>query len=257
MSTIVIREELTLLRLAKGRYGTLLCCLLALSVLAPGLNGTRNNGFLLDLLNCCVLLSGIHAASPRRQSAIVCAILLIADLGSHWTAVFVADRASFAIHYGLTLAILAYTTRTILLAILRNNQVTVETLKAAVCVYLLVGLVWVYIYALVDLVFPGSFLFRLRTEGTHFGHLVICESFACLLYFSYCTLTTLGYGDILPLSGPAQTLSYLEAIVGQIYLTVLIARLVGMHITQASVEGFYRLSAEVVRSEAPGDRASQ
>ena len=58
-----------------------------------------------------------------------------------------------------------------------------------------------------------------------------------LLYFSYSTLTTLGYGDILPLSAPARTFSYLEAIVGQIYLTVLIARLVGMHITQSSAEG--------------------
>ena len=53
-----------------------------------------------------------------------------------------------------------------------------------------------------------------------------------LLYLSFCTLTTLGYGDIIPLRGVAQTACYLEAVVGQIFLTVLVARLVGMHISR-------------------------
>ena len=234
MTTTVIRAELTLLRVCQGAYGSLLCWLMGLILIAPWLTGGRNKGLILDLLNCIVLLSGVRAANPRRQSLFVCALLLIADLCSHWTAVFIPDRASFALHYGLTFAILVYTTRTILLAIVRNSQVTLETLKASVCVYLLIGLAWVYIYALIDLALPGSFLIRLDSQAVHFGHLVVSESFPTLLYFSYSTLTTLGYGDILPLTGPARTFSYLQAIVGQIYLTVLIARLVGMHITQTS-----------------------
>ncbi len=251
MATTVIRAELTLLRLCHGAYGSLLCWLLGLILVAPGLTGGRNKGLMLDLLNCIVLLNGVRAASPRRQSMLVCAILLIADLTSHWTSVFIPDRASFALHYGLSLVILAYTTRTILLAIIRDSQVTIETLKAAVCVYLLLGLVWVYVFALIDLALPGSFLIRLEREGARFGHLVVSESFPTLLYFSYCTLTTLGYGDILPLSGPARTFSYLQTIVGQIYLTVLIARLVGMHITQASAGEAIRLRVETITTEDP------
>jgi voltage-gated potassium channel len=251
MATTVIRAELTLLRVCQGAYGSLLCWLLGLIVLAPGLSGGRNKGFVLDLLNCIVLLNGIRAASPRRQSLVVCAIFLVADLTSHWTAIFIPDRASFALHYGLTLVILAYTTRTILVAILRNSQVTLETLKASVCVYLLLGLLWVYIYLLIDLALPGSFLIRLEREEVHFGHLVVSEAFSTLLYFSYCTLTTLGYGDILPLTGPARTFSFLQAIVGQVYLTVLIARLVGMHITQSSAEAQVRLRVEAITTEDP------
>jgi len=117
---------------------------------------------------------------------LVCAILLIADLASHWTAVFIPDRASFALHYGLSLVILAYTTCAILLAIIRDSQVTIETLKAAVCVYLLLGLVWVYVYALIDLALPGSFLIRLEDEGIHFGHLVVSESFPTLAQDGAC-----------------------------------------------------------------------
>jgi hypothetical protein len=251
MATTVIRAELTLLRLCHGAYGTLLCWLLGLIVVAPGLTGGRNMGLMLDLLICIVLLNGIRAANPGRRSLLVCAVLLIADLSAHWTAVFLPDRASFALHYGLSLVILAYTTRAILLAIIRDSQVTIETLKAAVCVYLLLGLVWVYVYALIDLALPGSFLIRLEHEGARFGHLVVAESFPTLLYFSYCTLTTLGYGDILPLTGPARTFSYLQTIVGQIYLTILIARLVGMHITQASAEGAFRLRVETITTEDP------
>jgi hypothetical protein len=182
---------------------------------------------------------------------LVCAVLLIADLASHWTSVFIPDRTSFALHYGLSLVILAYTTRAILLAIIRDSQVTIETLKAAVCVYLLLGLVWVYVYALIDLALPGSFQIRLDHEEARFGHLVVAESFPTLFYFSYSTLTTLGYGDILPLSGPARTFSYLQAIVGQIYLTVLIARLVGMHITQATTGEAIQLRVEAITTGDP------
>ena len=54
-----------------------------------------------------------------------------------------------------------------------------------------------------------------------------------LSYFSFVTLTTLGYGDIVPVSGPAKTFSTLEAIVGQLYIALLVARLVGLHTAQS------------------------
>jgi voltage-gated potassium channel len=241
MASTLTGRELTLWSLVRGPYGMLLSWLLALNLMAPVLAGTRLSGLAVDLLNCGVMLTGIRAASPVRRSLILGATLVVADLASHWTSILLPDRPSFAVHYGLTLVILAYTTATILSAILRNSQITLETLKAAVCVYLLIGLLWVYLFAIIDLIIPGSFLIRRGLEGNHYGHLMVSEAFPKLLYFSYATLTTLGYGDILPLSGLAQTFSYLEAIVGQLYLTVLIARLVGMHITQSSGDGSQRL----------------
>jgi hypothetical protein len=195
-----------------------------------------------------VLLTGLWAAARTRRALFIGLALVTADLATHWPAVAIADDTAFAIHYGLTLLILIYTTCTILMAIIRQSQVTLETLKAAVCVYLLIGLLWVYIYALIDLAQPGSFLIRRHDDGPNFAHLLVSRSFPELLYFSYSTLTTLGFGDILPLSGLARTLSYLESIVGQFYLTVLIARLVGMHITQSSGEGGQDQAAREVRS---------
>jgi hypothetical protein len=54
-----------------------------------------------------------------------------------------------------------------------------------------------------------------------------------MFYYSFTTLTTLGYGDVTPLSGPAKSLATVEAIIGQMYIAVLIAKLVGTHITQS------------------------
>jgi hypothetical protein len=191
-------------------------------------------GFLLDLLVCTVLLTGLRAAAPTRRSLTVGSILVLADLATHLASVYIPDPLEFSVHYGVTLVILVYATRAILSTIVRNRQVTLETLKAAICVYLLVGLLWVYIFALIDPALPGSFLIRRSVDGNRYGHLVVHEAFPKLLYFSYSTLTTLGYGDILPLSAPAQTFSYLEAIVGQVYLAMLIARLVGVDPTVVS-----------------------
>jgi hypothetical protein len=94
-------------------------------------------------------------------------------------------------------------------------------LSASACVYLLLGLVWCYIYALLDYFFPGSILPVLETN--------LFENFSRYLYFSLVTLTTLGYGDITPTTRIAQNWVVLEAIVGQLYLTMLVARLVGLY----------------------------
>ncbi len=109
---------------------------------------------------------------------------------------------------------------------------TVDTIFGAVCVYLLIGLSFAMICMLIEFALPGSFVtsgngitdLNLRVAGQ--------SNFSTSIYYRFVTLTTLGYGDLMPVSPPARTLSYIEAVIGQIYLTVLIARLVGLHISQ-------------------------
>jgi len=83
--------------------------------------------------------------------------------------------------------------------------------------------VWQDLYVLVDTLIPGSFNSTLLAGKDY-------------LYFSFITLSTLGYGDIAPVNGPAQALAYTEALVGQLYLTILVARLVGLYIAYAGPE---------------------
>ena len=111
-----------------------------------------------------------------------------------------------------------------LIEILRAREITIEQISGAICVYLLIGIVW-------------SFLFRIALNedpsAIHFPAATAQEDGSSLMYFSYVTLTTLGYGDVHPLTPPVRTLCWLEAIIGQFYMTVLIARLVGINLSQS------------------------
>jgi hypothetical protein len=82
----------------------------------------------------------------------------------------------------------------------------------------------VFLYALVSTIHPGS----LVSDGAPLGH--TAGELSIYLYHSFVTLTTLGYGDLAPRSAPMRLLCSIEAVVGQVYLTVLVARLVGLHI---------------------------
>lgn len=121
-----------------------------------------------------------------------------------------------------------YVTATILDAIFERDRVEVEILQAAFCVYLFLGLIWFFIYALVELAAPGSF----RSQGG--PHVAWSDDptrraeFLRMFVFSYSTLTSTGFGDLSPTSGFASICGNLESLCAQVYLAVVIARLVGM-----------------------------
>jgi voltage-gated potassium channel Kch len=93
---------------------------------------------------------------------------------------------------------------------------------------MLIGYTWTFVYALLDATQPGAF--RPLDQPSPTG---LNERVLELRYLSFMTLTTVGYGDVVPRSPTARTLCMLEALMGQIYLTVLVARLVGLHIVHA------------------------
>jgi hypothetical protein len=112
----------------------------------------------------------------------------------------------------------------ILLDLFRAGRgITADRLRGAACAYLLMGLAWALAYRLIERFIPGSFagLAAIEADGMETPQMV---------YYSFVTLTTLGYGDITPVRPLAETLSFLEAFVGQFYLTVLVAFLVGQRL---------------------------
>ena len=127
-----------------------------------------------------------------------------------------------------TMALLAFlflATGTAMKQIAVENNISANRIVGAICVYLMLGVIWALSYGLLEVIIPGSF-----------GGLT--EETATLswspdwIYFSFVTLTTLGYGDVLPLTFFSRTLAYFEAIVGQFYLAVLVAGLVGAYLTE-------------------------
>lgn len=181
---------------------------------------------IVDVLLLVTLLAGAYAAVDQKKLFGPVVVLGLVSAGAQ--IVFAATRSSSATGVFLVATLLFYgAVAWALLRSLFNHQrsVTRDTLYQAVSVYLLLGLIGAAAYALLELAAPGSFGFR---DGSPGGE----ARFDRFLGFSFTTLTTLGYGNIAPATPRADAVSTLQAVVGQIYLAVVIARLVAIHVGQ-------------------------
>lgn len=131
-------------------------------------------------------------------------------------------------HFGSSMALLAFlflATVTAMKQIAAGNNISSNRIVGAICVYLMLGVIWALSYGLLEAAIPGSF--GGLTEGA------TSSSWSPdWVYFSFVTLTTLGYGDVLPMTIFSRTLAFFEAIVGQFYLAVLVAGLVGAYLAE-------------------------
>jgi voltage-gated potassium channel len=122
----------------------------------------------------------------------------------------------------MTILLLFYCGGIILGSLMRTSRVTPNEILGTINLYLILGFIWAHTYGIVELYRPGSFKSSVIVED-HGSELV---------YFSFVTLTTLGYGDITPITSIARMLSIVEAIVGQFYVAVVITYLLSVYITQ-------------------------
>jgi len=110
--------------------------------------------------------------------------------------------------------------------VFRTGAVTADTIRGAICAYFMFGTCWAFLFGAVAAADPGAFI-AAGAPGRAFD-----ATAEPMMYFSFVTLTTLGYGDILPVSEPARLLAWMEAVLGQLYLAIVVARLVGLHLSQ-------------------------
>ncbi len=205
-----------------GNYGWLTITLLMMMLVRPFVTAEGEGGLLTDLLFIAVFLSGIYAT--RREQYRYWVAILLGGVGlagrihlrlSDATSVVVLANAAtmlFFAHALLSVASHIWTER---------HRVNHDVINAAVSAYLLLGMVWAYGYLFLEMAHPGSF------KGPH--PVMDRDDF---YYFSFVTLATLGYGDIIPMTRPARSLAVVEAVTGQLYLAILIGRLVGAYVTQ-------------------------
>ena len=196
-------------------------------VVRPFLEGYIGIGILLDVFFSFILVSGVYAAGQRRYLFIIAILIGLPAFLLLWSKELV--KSHFLISAGniLMISFFFYMVLVILSYLFRQDEVTADMIMGAVCVYFFLGLMWGFVFSLLEHLQPESFRFG---EG-------LAAGVGNFTYYSFVTQTTLGYGDITPVSTPARSLSLLEAIIGQLYLAVLIARLVGIHISQSVTKG--------------------
>lgn len=170
-----------------------------------------------------ILLSVVAVSTNKIESigALVLAILML-----FFTSFSFAYQDSFSLlmTFCTTCSFFLYIVFSMLRQIFKNTKVDTNILLSSICIYFSLAIVWAMLYGLIQEFYPGSFSFN--QEGG------IRKKLNDLMYFSFVTLTTVGYGDITPTSEVSKVLAAMEALIGQIYLTVLVARLVGLHIAE-------------------------
>ena len=216
-----------------GEFSPLLASLVVTVILAPVVEAHRFSG---SILLTIVLLTGILAVRRERHILVATFVLVIPALTARWISELFDSTQSLAtvVAQSLLAIYLLFIAVVVLLAVLGHEKVTPQTVGGAVCVYLLIAFVFACLYGIVEFSVPGSLDF----SGTRIGAdnpSMANTAFPRLLYFSFVTLTTLGYGDIVPVSGSARSLTISETLAGQLFLAAFVARLVGSMIaTQRS-----------------------
>jgi hypothetical protein len=185
-------------------------------VLPPLLPAGSGRSLAGDVVYALLLVSGVLALSERRLARTllmpVALVTLAVDLGS-WVVPVAEPWVQ-----GMGLLSLLLLLAIVLGQTLRSGPITFHRIQGAVAAYLLLGVIWAYAYALLALLRPGAFS----------GPVSAADGPRAWLYFSFVTLTTVGYGDVLPVHPAARSLAMLEAVTGPLYLAILIARLVSL-----------------------------
>jgi hypothetical protein len=174
-----------------------------------------------------VLLGGVWTVWGRRRQAILLTVVVVIAELVRWLhrQMPAAGLAPWeALSGAVAIGILVWL---VLNRVFRAGPITVQRIEGAVAVYLLFGLMWAEVYRFLELLYPGAFQIASGAAGSS-------DRFSPLLYFSFITLTTLGYGDIVPVHPVARSLAMFEALTGQLYPAILIARLVSMELSSKS-----------------------
>jgi voltage-gated potassium channel len=207
-------------------YGSLLIALLALMLLQP-LVTTTYGKYLLEGIFIAVLFAGMRALVVHKKLLHFEGLLLLASLASYGVGSLLNNEVLFLFGLAGRILFMILVALTILVNLFRAREVGEDILAGAVCVYLLIAVIFGHFFLLIEFLEPNSFSFTFDQARMQ---LWISREFYPFYYFSLVTMTTIGYGDMVPVSTQARVFATLEGVLGQVYLTILVARLVGMHL---------------------------
>ena len=207
----------------KDRFLILFVSMIGLTIITPILEGFVMIKILMDVIITFVFISSIYAVSSKKSVVFIASALALPMFISLWVPHL--EKIPLLVLTGdfFGILFLAFIVVVILSFIFKERNVSLNVIYASIVVYLLLGLMWSFIFKVVESLQPGSF---------SVPHQMLGEGRSLFSYYSFVTITTLGYGDITPIKGAARAFSELEAVAGQIYLVVLVARLVGINIAQ-------------------------
>jgi len=222
------RKSLRFLQLRRFSTVQLLIALGLLFLFFPFVEEMEGGSVTVSLLFSLVLLSGVLAVAEHKRVFVIAIVLAIPAIGGRWINHLRPELIPTFVFLVSGLILVGFVVANLLRFVLRSPSVDVEVLCASISAYLMLGLMWTMAYWLVDqLTSGGAFAFSTNTGKPSM------DGFNAF-YFSFITLSTVGYGDITPVSKIARWLAAMEAMTGLLYVAVLIARLVAVYSSRRS-----------------------
>lgn len=221
---MVGKTKQTLCKLFCGQYNSLLGFLFLMFIFRPHTHSDIYLGiwkFLLAVVCFCAVFNCNHPRSIK----IITGILAVPSIILSWFNLFHNAELVFVANAVVTVVFLLICTGSIVYDVVVKARVTLETLRGVICAYFMVAFVFGYIYYLIEFITPGSFQLLQQETFTYFYTQYLSE----MLYFSFITLLTIGYGDIVAVKEVGQTAVVIEGIIGQFYIAILVARLVSVY----------------------------
>ncbi len=222
----------TLGAIARAPFLALLLSLLTLLFLSPfsGMGSLVRAG--IGIAATAVVFSTLRLVAIRRQWLVI-AILsglsgsLLKVVSEFWQMeqLYVASESLLLFFFLLLSAM-------ILNHVVRSPRVSMDSVLGAACVYLLMGFIWAKLFILAEWLQPGSFNLPPLDSGDGGSAYLAIAASGHLTYLSFITLTTVGYGDLSPIKPGAQMLAMVEGLAGQLYVAIMLARMVALQVAQ-------------------------
>ena len=187
--------------------------------------GSVNIFYLIGFVSSLILISGVISVARSRLITILAIVFAVSSFLTLWMTTLIPSVGLASLDDCLSIVFLGMISVLVIHQVLREGPITMHRVMGTVVVYLLLGLVFASAYKLVELQLPESFNLVDQSAPDH-----DFNPKTRLLYFSFTTLTSLGYGDITPLHPIARSLAMLEGLIGQLFPVILITRLVSMEL---------------------------
>lgn len=178
-----------------------------------------------DVLLSLVLLSGVAAVSDHRAQKMLLALVAGVAIAVRWGTWLLPSGLATGLRDATALVSLTVLAVAIGIKVFGAGKVTLDRIRGAVVLYILIGVVWADAYQLMDIHIPSAFAGIPHADNP--------ADRSSWIYFSFVTLTTVGYGDISPVAHAARSLAIVEALIGQLYPAIVLARLVSLQVSSS------------------------
>ena len=221
-----MKRSVKSLRIPRFRRFTNAQLLIALALLFfffPFVEEVKGGDIINSILLSLVLLCAVVAVADHKAIFFIALVLAVPAIAGRWISHFRPDLVPPPVFLTAGLVLIGFVVAALLRFVFRAPSVNSEVLCASISAYVMLGIIWTIAYWLVDQLTPGG-AFAFNTPGEKQS----IRGFNAF-YFSFVTLSTVGYGDITPVSKVARMLAAMEAMTGLLYVAVLIARLVAIY----------------------------